>query len=155
MGKVSDIRGKYYLRLSEATKREIESKESLERKAELNKSRYECYLTYKKMFQNICKSAHIKWRLNYKVARWVFLFIDKLKEKCNKVSKRGRGKLIQRLTAVTSEKEIRMRRIHPSAKLIKQDYHRKNEYDRSTDINPEKIKQATKEAKKFNLIVCK
>lgn len=75
----------------------------------MDKERYEAFLAYKKMFVNICNSKQVRWKLNDRVSRWVYYFIDKLKRKCGITSKRGKSKLIERLTMSASERMTKLK----------------------------------------------
>jgi hypothetical protein len=73
-------------------------------------------LTYKKRFDYICKSELLKYRLNYKVLRWVKHFIEKLKQKIGQTNK---NKFSRIKKTVSASVLMRLHRGHPSSKVIK------------------------------------
>lgn len=136
--KVADMRKNYYLQLTANTKTNQKLNASQLAAEVKRKERYEEYLTYKKRLTYLCNSEGMRWKLNYRIIRWVGHFIAKLKQKIGKRMTSSRMRKV-----VSAQMLMRMHGGHPGSKVIKNreltketlHFDRKREFPSNIDPN--------------------
>lgn len=83
----------------------------------LQERTYREYLVYLSRFQKICGSPSMRYRLDYRVMRWVRYFIEKLK---GRIGVEGRSPRLRKMNStLTMSRLYRMHSTHPSSRVTK------------------------------------
>lgn len=122
MKKVSDLRAKYYEEETEKRKLDFDGSVKLARTLACKDDKNSILKKYERMLRTIVESEKMKLKLNFKILRWVNLFISNIKKAIHKPESPKPPPLQLRLLASKQDQNsllFRLKLKYPSSKIIK------------------------------------